>query len=267
MVAAGEAGPDADLIGAQAADALGDLFAARTAITRAADAKPSGQLLAQVLMTRGVILLELGEAMAAVEDFRRCLELLAELPILGPVMTGVAWFNLGRALRETKDHAGAVAAYQRAAALFRAESMETYLCMALHNVAWALCFLGDASGAESALGDARPLCRSESLRWHQLVGEAFAASLGAPEERRHALSLCGRIIGESSAPGDVRSHACWVAGRAGLALGLLDEALAMAQEAVGLAIEARGSNRCLTDAAELLRQVKLARIQALEAGA
>ncbi len=77
-----------------------------------------------------------------------------------------------------------------------------------------------------------------------------------------ALELCEQIVGRYDAvPHDVRSHACWLAGRVALEIGQLEAAEGFANQAVHYGSLARDENRCLMDAAELLRQVRQIRLQ------
>lgn len=268
LVAAGEAGADCHMWAARVAYALGDLFSARHAADRAVFAEPSGQLRAEVLLTRGVILQEIGEAIGAVGDLVACTEILGDYPALAAVMAGPAWNNLGLAYRQAGEFAAAVGAYTKALDIFRAEGLNGYLCVALHNRAWALCYLGDHNGARVDLQEAAPLCSDETLQLHQQLGQAFALSLGDDGEQRQALQLCERLASEGSdTPADVRSHALWVSGRVAMAWGLFDLAENLARQATDWGARAKGSNRCLNDAAALLRAVQQVRLQEKTAGA
>lgn len=258
LTAAGEACAEAHLIGSMAARERGDLQAARWAIEKAVAAGPSGMLLVRVWFQRGVLLREVGEAAAAVEQFESCLRRLEEHPALRQVMEGPAWYNLGLALRQARRYEDAIAAYLMAVDLFRSEAMTTHLCMALHNLAWVACLMGRKELAREALGESAPFCSEGALKWHQRIGEAFYMAQGGPERQRRAMELAQEIIDDpGDVPADVRSHACWLAGTVALELGLWGAAEDLANQAVHHAVRAKGENRCLLDAAELLREVRL----------
>lgn len=258
LTSAGEACVEAHLIGSMAARERGDLQGARWAIEKALEAGPTGMLLVRVWFQRGVLLREVGEAAAAVEQFESCLRHLGNYPVLRQVMEGPAWYNLGLALRQARRYDEAIAAYQRAVILFRSEMMTTHLCMALHNLAWVACLLGRMELAREALDESAPLCSEGALKWHQRIGEAFCMAQGGLEHQRQAMELAQEIIDHTGdLPADVRSHACWLAGTVALQLGLCHAAEDLANQAVHYAVQAKGENRCLLDAADLLREIRL----------
>lgn len=258
LIATGEADAEAHFIGAMVGWERGDLQGARWAIERALEAKPTGTLLLRVWFHRGVLLRELGEVLAAVGQFETCLRHLPQYPELQQVMEGPAWYNLGLALRQAHRYAEAITAYQRAVQIFRTESMTTHLCMALHNLAWAACTLFQKEIAQQVLSESASLCSDGDLKWHQRIGEAFLMALGGPEEQRHAMELAQEMVDcPDDVPADVRSHSCWLAGTVALKLGLWREAEDLANQAVQHAVQARGENRCLLDAADLLREIRI----------
>lgn len=258
LTATGGADAEAHLIGSMAARERGDLQGARWAVEKAVEAGPSGVLLVRVWFQRGVLLREVGEAAAAVAQFEACLQHLEQYPGLQQVMEGPAWYNLGLALRQARRHEEAIAAYQRAVGVFRSESMTTHLCMALHNLAWVACMLGRKELAREALDESARFCTGGAMQWHQRIGEAFYMAQGGPERQLQAMQLAQEIIDHpGDLPADVRSHACWLAGTVALQLGLYHAAEDLANQAVHHAVRARGENRCLLDAADLLREVRL----------
>lgn len=267
LVAMGEADAETHLVGARAARAKNDLFGARWAIEAAAGANPTGAILGQVRFTYGNILRELGEVLPAIEQLTACIDGFDDYPELAPLMLGPTYYNLGLALRQARRYTDAIEAYGTAREHFRRENMDSMLCMTLHNLAWVACLEGRLDEAGEALDESRSLAGTDTLRWHQRLGEAFLESLGGESDRRHALELCQVIVSEpGEVPTHVRSHACWVAGRVALALHQPDAAEQLAVQALNHATAARGENRCLTDAAELLKSVREIRLIAQPPG-
>jgi tetratricopeptide (TPR) repeat protein len=268
LVEQGTAGPEAHLWGARAADVQGHLWAARTAADAALAAGPEPDLRCEALFTRGTVLQQVGEYRAAIEDLRASIAEVARHPGKAAVMLGPAWFNLGLCLRQSGRPAEAIGAYQQAIDMFRSEGLRTYLCMALQNLAWVFGLLGRRSEADEALAESAGLCATEYLGWHQRIGEAFATSLGEGEDQRLAMQLCESLVATpGDVPPDIRSHAYWVAGRVALRIGTADLAETLARQAVDWAARAKGANRSLADASELLRQVRLNMAKANAAGA
>lgn len=253
----GAAGAAEHLLGARCARGRGDLFGARWALGEAEEARPEGQVLGQVRFTYGLVLREIGEYNTAIEYLSACIRGLGHYAELAPVMEGPAYYNLGLALRQTRRYDEALSAYQEAAARFRGESMHTYLCMTLQNLAWVACLVGNAPAAQSALAEAEPLCNSEVLRTHQSLGQAFVASLGDLPDRERAMALCESFIRAEHTPNQVRSHAYWLAGKVALSLDKLDLAESLARSALDWGARSGNDNRCLHDAADLLREVRL----------
>lgn len=264
--ATGGACAEGHLVGARVAMAREDLHAARWAIEKAAAETSTGALLGQIRYTRGLALQLLGDVQAAIEQMQACINGVNEYPELGPVMLGPAWNNLGLLLRQSKRYQEAIDAYTTACGICRTESLHTYLCMALHNLAWTACMMRDRVRAEAALDEAEPLCKSESLQWHQQITLAYLAALGDMDEQRQAMELCQSIIDQGEAPIDVRSHACWVAGQVALQLGQLDAAEDLAKQAVHHASQDRSESRCLRDAADLLRSIREIRLLSTSSG-
>lgn len=256
LAAAGEAEAEGHYLGARVAWGRGDLLGARRIMEdRALAAGPTGSMLAHVRFGLGMITLTLGESAVALELFDLFLQ---DLPgDLAPVWEGPAYLNRGLALRQLRRYPEAIQSYHRACVLFRAEGMKCHLSHALQNMAWAACLLRDTETAREALEESRTVCETQEDLWHQRLGEAFLAATAG--EGARALDLCRTILSEpGSVPDDVRSHACWIGGRAALQLRQLHEALCLANEAVTVAVRAKGLNRCFHDASELLREVRLA---------
>jgi len=258
---AGMADAEAHLMGGRSARALGDLRRACWAFDLAIEAGPTGNVLGQLRFARGITFREAGMIGAAVEELKECIAGITDYQSLAPVMMGAAWYNLGLALRQAKRLTDAIAAYEHAVAHYRAEDLSTPLCMALHNLAWAACCSGDPDRAVEALAESGPLCNTDTLRWHQALTQAFVDSFGDTEDRRRALETCETFGHDDELiPAALRSHAAWLAGSIALCLGQLDAAEALAKQAAHLAGLAKGENRTLHDASELLQSVRQMRL-------
>lgn len=232
----------------------GDLYAARAELEAAQSLKPAGRDLVHVLITRGIVNREIGDTTAAIDDLQQCIGLLPDYPDLAGVMLGPAWYNLGLALRQSKRLPESIDAYGVAISLFRADGMTDHLRMALQNRAWAYCIIGDTQAAGIDLAESAPFCSTACARSQQRIGEAFHLMLtGAHDE---ATRICTDLADDREAPGDVVSHAFWLAGRMLLAAGAVDSAEVLAVQAVHRATQASGENRTLADASELLSQVR-----------
>lgn len=263
LTAMGPVPAEVHLVGARAADKTGNLYAARRVIDFAMEAEPTGALRAEVLFTRGVLLREVGEYRSAVDNLRAAVVALADEPDLGPVMLGPCHHNLALALRQCREYAEAIHHYREAIGLFRAEGMSEYLRMSLQNLSWACCIVEDAAGARAALDESGPLCASDTAKLRQQVCEAFLWSVAGGDGAREAMAAChGVLSAYGDVPADIRSQACWVAGRIAVQTGQLDAAEELARNAVAFGLQAKEDSRCLLDASDLLRAVKEARVSA-----
>ena len=252
----GAVGAAEHLLGARCARGRGDLFGARWALNDAVESATEGPVLGQVRFTYGLVLREIGEFGTAIEFLSACIQGMHGYAELAPVMEGPAYYNLGLALRQTRRFPEALSAYREAAARFRAEGMRTYLCMTLHNMAWVACLVGDLPTAQSALGEAEPLCDTGDLRVHQSIGQAFAHSLGGPAEQEQAMRTCEGLTKADHAPAHIRSHAYWLAGKVALATDRLELAESLARNALDWGARSAEESRCLRDAADLLREIR-----------
>jgi len=255
LVAQGDADAEAHLYGALAAWADKRLYEARWAIEKAVEVDPQGSVLGQVRMVHGVVLREIGEIRAAIIQLELFISNLHEYPQLGPVALGAAHYNLGLAYRQARRLPDSLEAYTLACSEFRREGLKTNLCQALHNFAWASCLLGETDAANEALQEAASLLDTDVLRHHQQIGEAFI--LASTGNLTTAMELCQRITDhDDSMPLGVRSHAYWVSGKVALQMGRVQEALSLAKQSVYYAAVGLGEDRCLTDAAELLHEIR-----------
>jgi tetratricopeptide (TPR) repeat protein len=236
-----------------------DVFRARLALHKGLQAQPKGDQLGQLRLTMGVVLREIGEYRGAIDQFESFIQGLDEYPDLAQVALGHCYYNLGLACRQAKELDRAMASYELAAGECRRTDQPQLLRAALQNLAWAASVAGDAVRALDALDEAEPLCQGEEAWAHQRVGRAFLESMAG--EPRVALSLCEELLKSEATPAEVRSQACWVAGRVSLAAGHLAAAESLARQAQDWAGHVRGDNRCLLDAAELYRQVMMTRLQ------
>jgi tetratricopeptide (TPR) repeat protein len=255
LAAQGEASAEAHLYGALAAWADKRLYEARWAIEKAVESDPRGTVLGQVRMVHGVILREIGEIRAAIIQLELFINNVNEYPQLGPVALGAAHYNLGLAYRQAKRLPDSLEAYTIACSEFRREGLKTNLCQALHNFAWAACLLGETEAAREALEESSTLIDSNPLRYHQQIGEALLKATSG--NLTTAMELCQAITDQDdSMPHGVRSHAYWVSGKVALQLGLVQEALSLAKQSVHYAAVGLGEDRCLTDASELLHEIR-----------
>lgn len=260
LEATGEASPEAHLVGARTARRMGDLYGARGAIDRAVDGTPGGEIRGQVLFCAGVVYRELGDVHMAIDQFRTFLADGADHPQAVEIAAGHAWYNLGLALRQARQLDASLDAYRMACDLHRVNNLRQSLREALQNLAWVACMLGQPETARVALDEAEGLLENEKAHWHQRVGVAYLASFAV--DQSEALRRCEEIVSYcGEVPAGVRSHACWVAGAVALRLGRLDEAEALAEQAVHYGSLDRSDSRALRDAAELLREVRSAQLQ------
>lgn len=255
MDAAGEAGPEVHLLGAKAAQYRGDLFGARWAVERAVEGCPVGEVQGQVRFAQGYIYMMLGEVRGAVEQFRAFLADGQEYPATYGVAAGHAWYNLGLSLRQAKESVEALDCYLRACDMHRANNLRQSLREALQNVAWTACLLGRVEMAREALDEASGILESDTARWMQRLGEAFLSATTG--DSKDALDQCQSILGDyTDAPTQARGHACWVAGRVALSLGMVEQAEDLAKRGVVFGSQISGDSRCLRDCADLLREVR-----------
>lgn len=259
LEAAGTATPADHFYGALTARLNSDLFKARLALEKGLQAQPEGAVLGQLRLTLGAVLREIGEYRGAIEAFEAFLVDLPQYPELEPVAAGHAYYNLGLAFRQAKEPDRAIASYERAAVECRRNDMPELLRTTLQNLAWASCMAGNAGRAAAALDEAEPLCRGGEAWAHQKVGRAFLESVAG--DPRQALDLCQQLLQDRTVSEEVRSQACWVAGRVSLSGGQVEAAESLARQAQTWAAELRGDSRCLRDAAELLRQVMMIKLQ------
>ena len=243
--------------GARCARALRNYHGARQALSLAEVAGPTGALLGQIRFTHALIVQEIGEYMTAVTAWERTIQGMHLYPELAPVMEGPAWNNLGLTQRMLKRYDDALDAYRQAAALMEGEGPAEHLRICLLNIAWLHCIRGDVVSASVALEQAEPLIHSSAARWKHQVGVAFLSLV--QKDREGALGLCNAVAGAVEALPEDRSHACWLSGKIALEIGQFDMADSLARQAISHGEKARDVNRCLHDAADLLRQVNLAR--------
>ena len=179
LEATGEAGPEAHLVGARTARRQGNLYSARAAIERAIAGAPAGEIMGQVQFCAGVVLRELGDVRAAIDQFRMFLADAIEHPQAFEFAAGHAWYNLGLALRQVRQPEQALDAYRMACDLHRVNNLRQSLREALQNLAWVACVLDRPAVARAALDEADGLLEGEMAQWQQRIGEAFySAEIG-----------------------------------------------------------------------------------------
>jgi tetratricopeptide (TPR) repeat protein len=269
LVAMRETSAEACLIGGQAAKKLGHLWAAKDALESSLEREPDGAVLGMTRFVLGEVMRLLGKPHEAIQLLSAFLDGLPEYPQLAPIGLGPARYNRGMALRQAGRLEDSLYDYHAACEEFRRESMPSYLCMALQNLAWVASLLGDAVQTRHALEEARPLCATPYLRWHQRLGDAFLTAINSnpldPESQhrcqQHAVELC-QVIYEhegSDVPLLVRSQAYWLAGTISLDRGEIDQALHFGQRAIECAYTTEvADSRSLYDAADLLREAHAA---------
>jgi hypothetical protein len=269
LVTMREASAEACLIGGQSARKLGNLWAARDALESCLERGPDGETLGMAQFLLGVVMRQLGKPHEAILRLTAFLDGLPEYPQLAAIGLGPALYDRGIAFQYADRLEESLYAFSQACDEFRREGMSVYLCMALQNRAWVAGLFGDALQVRLALQEARPLCNTPVLQWHQRLGEAFLASidydhLNAESRRtcqRQALELCAVIYNhqDSDVPVEARSQSYWLAGTISLDIGEIEDAHRLGQEAMHYAFAAPVGSRCLYDAADLLRQVHTVR--------
>lgn len=251
----GEATAESHYLAGRAALQRNDLFEAKSTMLRALGAQPSGALLGQIRVALAEVERRIGEVDEAVAHLQTFLDDPGEHADLGALWHGAAQYNLALSLRQAGRLEESRAAYRQAILIFRRERLREPLWRALLNLAWAACLQGDADEAGSALEEAEQLCQGEEARWRQRLGRSFL--LATVGESSKAMDLCGAIVrADSPIPPDVRSYACWIAGREALRQGRFEVALAMAEQALLYAAHVGKDRRVLQDAADLFQAVR-----------
>lgn len=262
----GPLGAEGHLLGGLTARLLGDLRGARRALERGLDSAPSGRILGQLRMTLGATLREIGETTAPIEMLELFLAGMDQYPELRHVATGAGHYNLALAYRCARRFDDAKKAYEVAIREFSSENMRDYLRQTLQNLAWLCCMTGDIARADETLNEADGLCDTEQARWQQRISTAFL--LFASGEKTHALERCESIIkADESAPAAVISSACWIAGRAAVELGQLEQAQVMADQALTWALKAKEDARPMQDASALRVEITKAMVHRNQTGA
>lgn len=243
------------LFGALAARALGRLHSAIHVLEQGMGVV-LGDGRGRLRFGHAVQLMDAGRLDAASEAFHRWITDLPEYPALEPVYLGLAYYHLGLICRQQEQFAASVQHYAAACEHLRRHNQRESLKLALQNVAWVACLLGDEGMASAALDEALPLCDTPGAHWHQQIGQAFLLAVARYGDRRMAMTLCEEIIDYKGddLPMAVRSHAYWLAGRVALELNLRDTARAMAEQALVSAL-GLGDERCLADAYRLIAEV------------
>lgn len=269
LIIQGEADAEIHLLGAQAAKDAGNLITARDALESALGSAPAGSTLGTARFLLATIFVRLGEHHSAIDLMTLWLDELPLYPELEGRLRGAALYNRGLAYRCSRRYADSLQDYTDACEAFREEGSQDYLRQALQNLAWVACLLGDRIEAEEALEEAQPLCASSDAHWQQRLGEAFLAALpndpaNLKDHQQRAMELAREILaqqgeGPEGPSLEVRSQACWLAGRLGLRLGQIEAAEAFGRVALDYGTASRKSTRCLYDAADLLQEVYQAR--------
>jgi tetratricopeptide (TPR) repeat protein len=259
LVAAGLATPDAHLHGFLVAERLGHLHSAHLAIQEGLACDPEGDLKGRMRFECGTVLRELGYIDQAIEQFTQWLgDLNDEYPSLAHSHLGAAYYNRGLALRQGGRYTESLSDYERACHEFRMSDKPDWLCMGLHNLAWAATLAGQHKTAAAALEEAQSRCSTPELAWHQKLGEAFLAATAPEGDLHRVMSLCREILDcpDADVPRVVRSHAYWLSARVAMALDLREAAEGLVEQALIWGALAGDENRCLADATDLWHELR-----------
>lgn len=254
-------------LGSMAAHGQKDLFKARhlaeSALATWSAAKESYKVLGHVRFQLGHVARKLGDTHVALEQFQLFLaDLSSKYPELS-MAEGKAHFYLALTHRQRRNLDEAVTTYQQAIACFRRDELTTDLCAGLQNLAWLLCHMRHPEEAEAFLSESANLIRTSEDRVHQILGEAFHASITG--KLLVATELCQSIF-HMAERGEVvtaeeQSQAAWIAGTVALEQENLESAWALAGVALAYATEAKDS-RLMNDANALRQSVHAKRQQA-----
>lgn len=272
LVAMRQTSAEACLIGGQAAKKLGNLWAAKDALESCIEREPEGAVLGTARFVLGEVLRLVGKVHESMQYLTAFIDGLPHYPELQAIGLGPAHFNRGTAFWQAGRLEESLQDFSIACSEFRREGLSTYLCMGLHNLAWVGALFGDSVQAREALEEAKPLCTTPALKWHQRVGEAFLSAIaGDPLDaesmracKRRALELCEVVYNHQGddLPAEVRSQGYWLAGTISLELGDVEGGLHFGQQAMQWALATPiPDTRSLYDAADLLRQVYAVRPQ------
>lgn len=254
----GPTGPEIHLEGALIAQRLGRRHSAHYALLEALAGDPKGELLGRIRFVHATALREIGNFDGAIAAFTSWLADLGQYSGLEAKYLGAAHYNLGLALRQAEHYADSLRHYQLACDEFRRRDQPTYLAMSLYNLAWAACLSGRSDIAEAALHDAEPHSSVAPFTWHHRLTGAFVQAVSENGDLHRVMELCRDIIEgpATDVPPSVRSHAYWLSGRVALALELLDTAQYMVEQALLHGARAGDANRCLSDAEQLLLEIR-----------
>jgi tetratricopeptide (TPR) repeat protein len=208
----------------------------------------------------GMVARKIGDSHVALEQFDL---FLSELPSKYPELAlgeGKAYFYQALTLRERRELAGAVGAYQNAITCCERDGLPSLRCMCLQNLAWLYCHLQDAQNARRCLTESSTLIVTSEDHVHQSLGEAFLALLD--KQYGIAAELCESIFrrterGESVAL-EEQAQAAWLAGSVALEHDNLESANALAEVSLSFATEAKDS-RLMNDANALRRTIYVRR--------
>lgn len=244
------------LYGALTAWRMGRPRDGRTAVLRGDKLKLTGTIALRLRFISGVLAREAGDTVLALEEFDRCLDILAGCPDLASVFRGSILYNQALALQHVRGRlADSLSVYRMAIAEFRAQGMRDYLRQALQNAAWVATDLGDYGVALELLSEAGPLCETDEANWVQQVGLAHLHSRdGHPEI---AAQFCETLLRAEGVSVATRSLAATVAAETLLSQGLLTEAAQTGALAVELALQTL-DDRCLSAAKRVHTQAKQA---------
>lgn len=243
-------GPEWHLYGALVAYRTGNQFAARTAAEKGLAGDPTGSILGRLRFVAGEVNRTIGDNAEAKRQIAAFLCDVGQYPELQPIWEPLAYYNLGLTHYQRREYADAIACYQKAIGGLRREGLRDYLRLAIQNLSWTLCLVGDVPDAVRVLEEAEDLCETEEARWKQRVGFAWIAL--NERDFDNARELAEDIVKSDEAPNDVKALACYIAGRCYLESGYSEQANLMGIAALDLAA-AVGDSRVINLATELRR--------------
>lgn len=228
-----------------------DIWQARVLIERAAEIGTTGSDLARTRLLAGVIYREIGDWNLALRHLTNLTANWSDYPDEKPLLEGPALYNLALVHYQRRNLTAAVAGFEQAIAEFRREGMKTYQRMAMQNLAWVYCELGQSDEA-AALMDA--------IRVEHLIDSGD----GDANAKQHLIAAyCSFLDGDyisaikvtdklvmAQTPDDVRAYAYWIAGRVAVAIEDLPGAELLAASALEAAAKT-ADVKCMSDVSRL----------------
>lgn len=149
----------------------------------------------------GLIRFQIGDLPASLRHYDTYLAFL-DLP---DRLRAIGRYNRALTLDCAHRWQDAVADYESCLPVFQVLGLGEFTRMALQNLAWALCELGQYDAARTHLEAAEPLCEDEGARWRQRTALAFLATLRGDYDETQTFA---DAMEECDVPPDVQSIAC-----------------------------------------------------------